>query len=232
MYYTDRQVAILEFLDRYRRLRRVSPTLEEMAQHFGLSKVTIHDHVKQLERKGAVRREPHRARSLEVIDPEYDHRASASEPREEGRCPIAVLGCIAAGEPLEAIEDPEIVDLADLVPLGREHYALRVRGTSMIDDGIHDGDLVIVERRTVADDGEVVVAILDDEQATLKRLYRERGPRTEESPGGLRKGGGASQVAEPAPARYRLQPANDALDPIYVDHLEIRGVVVGVVRRL
>lgn len=209
MYYTDRQLAIVEFIQRYRRLRQVSPTLEEIAQHFGVSKVTIYEHIRQLESKGAIQREKHRARSLIVLDPNFSDEPAESEEHLDARVPLTVLGSIAAGQPIDAIEDPEVVDLADLVPMGREHFALRVRGRSMIDDGIHDGDLVIVERRNSADDGEVVVAILEDEEATLKRLYRE-------PPG--------------APGRFRLQPANSLLDPIYVDRVEVRGVVVGVVR--
>ncbi|MFN0058453.1 MAG: transcriptional repressor LexA [Planctomycetota bacterium] len=222
MYYTDRQLAILEFLQRYRQMRTVSPTLQEIAEHFAVSKVTIHDHVQQLERKGAVRRAAHRARSLEVLDPEYQdraHPAAAASTAGNERLPMTVLGVIAAGQPIEAIEVPEVIDLAEmLVPSTRrqhqDHYALRVRGDSMIDDGIHDGDLVIVERRSVADDGEVVVAVLDDDVlgagvATLKRLFRE---------------------TRDGKTVFRLQPANAALAPLFTDRVEVRGVVVGVVR--
>ncbi|MFQ5654614.1 MAG: transcriptional repressor LexA [Planctomycetota bacterium] len=209
MFYTDRQMEILEFLRRYRRMRGRSPTLEEIAQQFGVSKVTIHDHVRQLEKKGAVRKEPRLARSLEIIDPEFLD-PPAGEAGGGETLPVTVLGRIAAGEPLEAVEMPETVDLAELLPMGREHYALRVRGDSMIDEGIHSGDLVIIERRSTADDGEVVVALLEDEQATLKRLYR------------------AERNGKPI---FRLQPANERLKPIYTERLEIRGVVIGVVRR-
>ena len=131
-----------------------------------------------IEKKGALRKIPYRARALEILDPDYAATpASAATDAADGILPIRVLGRIAAGQPLEVLEVEETVDLADLVPMGREHYALRVCGESMVDDGIRDGDLVIVERRSVADDGEVVVAILEDEQATLKRLYREKGDR-------------------------------------------------------
>lgn len=214
-FYTDRQIAVLEFLQRFRRLRGVSPTLEEMAQHFGVSRVTVHEHLRQLERKGAIRREPHLARALEVLDPAYQDsipEAQGAVGTQEVRVALTVLGRIAAGGPIEAVENPEIVDLADLIPMGRDHYALRVSGQSMIDEGIRDGDLIIVERRSVAEDGETVVAILPDEQATLKKLYRERD-------------------ATSGRTRFRLQPANEALQPIYTDRLEIRGVVVGVVRK-
>ncbi|MCI0650381.1 MAG: transcriptional repressor LexA [Planctomycetes bacterium] len=207
MFYTERQQAILEFIRRYQRVRTVAPTLEEIAQHFCLSKVTVYEHVRQLEKKGAVRKAPHLARSLEILDPHYKEVPIA---HDAARLPLSVLGGIAAGQPLEAVEQEEIFDLGDLMPPGVERYALRVCGDSMIEDGIHDGDLAIIERRSVADDGEVVVAVLDDNEATLKRLYRE--------PQGSAK-------------RYRLEPANRRLSPILVDRVEIRGVVVGLIRR-
>ncbi|MGE3166279.1 MAG: transcriptional repressor LexA [Planctomycetota bacterium] len=205
-FYTERQLNILEFLKHFKRMRGVYPTLEEIAQNFGVSKVTVHDHMRQLEKKGAIRREPHLARALEMLDPLFLESDSAPVAGPQ----LQVLGRIAAGGPIEAIEDPYTLDLTDLIPMGREHYALRVQGESMIDEGIRDGDLVIVERRSHAADGETVVAVLPDNEATLKKLYREK------TPGGL---------------RYRLQPANETLAPIYTDQLEVRGVVVGVVRR-
>ena len=158
MFYTDRQVAILEFLQRFRRMNGKSPTLGEIAVQFQVSKVTVHDHIRQLEAKGAVRKAPHRARALEIIDPDYLD-PDPNETRDEGTLPVTILGSIAAGQPIDAIETPETVDLAELLPMGRDHYALRVCGESMIEDGIHDGDLVIVERRTSADDGELVVVV-------------------------------------------------------------------------
>jgi len=119
---------------------------------------------------------------------------------------VQILGRIAAGVPIEAVETPETLELAELLPRDREVYALRVRGDSMIEEGIRDGDLVLVERRTQAQDGEIVVAILHGEQATLKRFYRERGG-------------------------VRLEPANSALQPIHAREVEVRGVVIGLVRR-
>lgn len=230
VFYTDRQLAILEFLQHYKRLRAVSPTLEEIAQHFGVSKVTVHDHLKQLEKKGAIRRQPHLARALEILDEDYID----GEPAEPASAlELRVLGRIAAGGPIEAIENPDTVDLSDLIPMGREHYALRVQGESMIDEGIRDGDLVIVERRSHAEDGETVVAVLPDNEATLKKLYREPSapragsPKTKRTPDP----GNGHLGKQPAEGRYRLQPANENLSPLYTDHLEIRGVVVGVVRK-
>lgn len=194
---TRRQRQIVDFLRAYGAEHGMSPTLEEIASHFGVNKVTVFGHVAELERKGLLRRTaPGVSRGLQLLA-----HGSGSPP---GALPI--LGRIAAGAPIEAIEDPDVLDLNDLIPDGREVYALRVQGESMIEDGIRDGDLVLVERRNHARDGETVVAVLPDGEATLKRLYRE--------------GDG-----------YRLQPANAALKPLHVHDLEIRGVVLGVVRQ-
>lgn len=215
MYYTNKQLEIMEFLQKFRSHRQLSPTLDEMAENFGVSRVTIHEHVKELIKKGAIQSVPYKARSIEILDPQYQETRVSIEAQTAGgeRWSVEVLGRIAAGEPIEAVEVPERVDLADLLPMGREHYALRVRGTSMIDEGIHDGDMVLVERRKVAENGELVVAVLEDqgiEGATLKKYFREKVDGHD---------------------RIRLQPANPALEPIIVDQVEIRGVVVGVVRR-
>jgi len=198
---TRRQRDILEFFAAYRRDQGISPTLEEIAVSLGVNKVTIFGHVAELERKGVlVRAARGISRGLQL---------AASEPEPAGSrssTTIAVLGRIAAGRPIEAIEDAEELDLADLLPPGRECYALRVKGDSMIEDGIRDGDVVLIERRVEAKNGETVVAVLADEECTLKRFYREKN-------------------------RIRLQPSNAALKPMYVTSVEIRGVVVGVIRR-
>lgn len=195
---TKRQHEILEFYRGYAAENGYSPTLEEAAQHFGVNKVTIFGHVSELERKGVMVRSA-KGVSRGMLVAERDNDASTSPT-------VTILGRIAAGAPIEAIEVPERLELADLVPRDRDVYALRVSGTSMIDDGIHDGDLVLVERRSHAHNGEMVVAVLPGEEATLKRLYRENGG-------------------------YRLQPANSQLQPVWVDQVEIRGVVIGVLRR-
>lgn len=194
---TRRQRDILEYFQRYTIEQGISPTLEEIAESLGVNKVTIFGHVAELERKGYLQRSARGvSRGLQLT--------GQASTRPEGA--LKILGSIAAGSPIEAIEDPEDLDLHELVPPGRDCYALRVRGDSMIEDGIRDGDLVLVERRTQARNGETVVAILPDEGSTLKRFYREKG-------------------------RIRLQPANSALAPILVTDVEIRGVVLGVVRR-
>lgn len=194
---TRRQRQILDFLRAYHAENGISPTLEEIAEEFGVNKVTIFGHVAELERKGLIRR-PQRgvSRGLQIVE---DQETDSSQS-------LPILGSIAAGSPIEAIEDTETLDLGDLVPRGREVYALRVKGESMIEDAIADGDIVLVERRAHAQNGETVVAVLEDGEATLKRFYRE--------------GNG-----------IRLQPANASMQPILVPDVEIRGVVVGVVRR-
>ena len=197
---TKRQLQILDFYRAYTAENGISPTLEEVAQQFGVNKVTIFGHVAELERKGVlVRSAKGVSRGMLIADrPEAGDNASASS--------VTILGRIAAGAPIEAIEAPETLELGDLIPKDRDVYALRVAGNSMIEDGIHDGDIVLIERRGYARDGEMVVAVLPDEEATLKRIYRE--------PGG-----------------FRLQPANKDLAPIHVTSVEVRGAVIGVIRR-
>lgn len=195
---TRRQQDILQFLRTYVEDHGISPTLEEIAAQFGVNKVTIFGHVAEMERKGVIRRRAKGvSRSLEVVDQESDQGSGVSLP---------VLGKIAAGSPIETIEEPEQLNFADLVPDGKDVYALEVQGESMIEDAIADGDIVLIERRPSARDGETVVAVLPDGDATLKRFYREGN-------------------------QFRLQPANSTMSPIIVDEVEIRGVVIGVVRK-
>ncbi len=197
---TRRQRDILTFFESYALRNGISPTLEEIAAELGVNKVTIFGHVAELERKGVLQRSAKGvSRGLQLAEPRASARAELTLP---------ILGSIAAGAPLEAIEAPgEILDLAELTPPGSDCYVLRVRGQSMIDDGIRDGDLVLVEKRAEARNGETVVAVLPDETATLKRFYKE-----------------GNQI--------RLQPANETMQPLIVPSVEIRGVVLGVVRRL
>lgn len=195
--YTRKQKAILEFIAEFQRKEGVSPTLEEIGDRFGVHRVTVFQHVASLERRGALRRATQQARSLEILDPEF-----LPKP------PLLVRGTIAAGRPLEAVEEPEALEVEEILPSDGDHYALRVRGDSMVDDAICDGDLVIVRRATSARNGQVVVAIVGDGDATLKRFYK--------LPDG----------------RIRLEPANARLRPVVVSKCEIRGVVTGVVRRL
>lgn len=193
---TRRQRDILDFFVEYRDQNGISPTLEEIAQNFGLNKVTIFGHVSELEKKGIlVRAAKGVSRGLQL--------AESAEPTP---LRLPVKGTIAAGVPIEAVETEETFELADLVPPHGDVYVLRVRGNSMIEDAICDGDLVLVERRETARNGETVVAVLPGEEATLKRFYRENG-------------------------HIRLQPANATMQPILTDAVDVRGVVVGVVRK-
>ena len=193
---TAKQIGVLRFFRDFRTAHGISPTLEEAAAEIGVSKITVYEHLNQLIKKGAVHRDRAKARSVTVL---YDPDRDSLSP--EGEASIPLVGTIAAGRPIEAIENREDILLTDLVPHGDSHYLLRVRGKSMIEDHIDDGDMVVIEHRN----GEIVVAIVDDDEATLKRFYQEDG-------------------------RIRLQPANSSLDPIYPDRVEIRGIVRAVIR--
>ena len=197
---TPRQLDILRLIRGYRSRHGYSPTLQEIGDALHLTKVTVFEHVGALERKGALLRgAKHKARSLRVA-PDFDFP-------EDRPTRLPLVGRIAAGEPIEAVEDVEALDLEEVFDRPGERFVLRVTGDSMIDEQIRDGDYVICEGRTTARNGETVVALLEDGEATLKRLYREKG-------------------------RIRLQPANPDFDPIYTDHVDIQGVVIGVLRRL
>ena len=199
---TEKQIRVLRYFRDFRREKGIAPTLDEAAAALGVSKITIHEHLKQLTRKGAIYRDRAKARAVAIL-----HDPDATEEQIPNLPTLPLLGRIAAGRPIEALEDREDISLAELVPTGDSMYLLRVRGKSMSEDHIDDGDLVVVERRENANDGDIVVAILEDEEATLKRFYRERN--------GL----------------IRLQPANSSMEPIYVQRVQIRGVVRGVIRR-
>lgn len=198
MYFTEKQLQIINFIRDFKEEKGVSPTLEEIAQFFKVSKITIYEHIAALEKKGALRKSKNRARSIELI---------SSEEREAlSRFKVPILGNIAAGVPISAVEEAEEFDISSLFPDNKECYLLRVSGDSMIEDQIRDGDLVLVEKREAPIDGEIVVAILNDNETTLKRFFKEE-------------------------TQIRLQPANHNMDPIYTDEVEVRGVVIGVLRK-
>jgi len=198
---TRKQKEILDFVQGYIHTYGYAPTLREIGEHFGLSSVaTVHKHLKTLEAKGMLRREEGRARYVEVKQTQ-----TTTAPRA---LDVPLLGLVAAGSPIEALEQPESIALPEDM-LGRSStFVLKVKGDSMIEDHILDGDYIIVEKRVQAENGEIVVALIDNE-ATVKRLYREVG-------------------------RVRLQPANSSMQPIYVqaEDLRIQGVVIGVLRRM
>ncbi len=195
---TPRQTEILTFVRDYSHKHGYSPTYDEIAEAFGISKVTVFEHLTTLEERGLLRREKHKARSLHLAD-------HLQLPDEKPSC-LPLVGRIAAGAPIEAIEDRQVVDLEQIFTSSHPIYALQVDGDSMIDDQIADGDYVVIEERKTPYNGETVVAYLEEGEVTLKRYYREKG-------------------------RIRLQPANPAYEPIFVKNVDIQGVVVGVIRR-
>jgi repressor LexA len=197
---TPRQLDVVVAIRNFRHLHGYSPTMQQLADQLGTSKVTIFEHINALERKRVVRRDRHKARSIEII-------AEDRLPDEERTTKLPLLGAIAAGSPILAVENREEVDLERLFASRSGVYVLRVRGDSMIEDHLCDGDYVIIERRETARNGEQVVALLDTGEATLKRYYRE-----------------GKQI--------RLQPANKEMEPRYVspDQVRIQGVVIGVLR--
>jgi len=195
---TPKQLRVLIFIRDFTHARGYAPTMQELADEFGVSKVTVFEHIGALQKKGYLRRSRHKARSLQL-------REGIEFPDERvTRLPLA--GRIAAGQPIEAIEEKEVLDLEEAFVSPFGNFVLRVTGDSMIEDHICDGDLVIVERRTEPRDGETVVALLEDGEATLKRFYH-------------------------TPQGIRLEAANPAYEPIITKDVEIQGVVVGVLRR-
>lgn len=210
---TRRQRDIVQFFQQYVDQEGISPTLEEIAQHFGVNKVTIFGHVAELERKGVIERSAKgisRGLRLVLDDPSSDETRPDDEVEPSGG--LRILGSIAAGAPIETLETPEVLPFAELAPPGKDVYVLRVSGNSMIEDSIRDGDLVVVERRDDARPGQTVVAVLPGEEATLKHFHPE--------PDGS----------------LRLQPANATMDPIIVPpetagQVQLRGVVIGVIRK-
>jgi repressor LexA len=197
---TPRQVDVVVAIRNYRHLNGYAPTMQELADQLGTSKVTIFEHVGALEKKRVIRRNKHKARSVEII--------AEVLPDENRPTKLPLLGNIAAGSPIEAVENREEIDLETLFHSNRGVYVLRVRGESMIDDHLCDGDYVVIERRETARNGEQVVALLDTGEATLKRFYREPGNR------------------------IRLQPANSSMEPRIVDadQCRVQGIVIGVLR--
>ena len=197
---TPRQLDVIVAIRNYRHLHGYSPTMQELADQLGTSKVTIFEHVGALEKKRVIRRDKHKARSLEIVPDVL--------PDEERSTKLPLLGNIAAGSPIEAVENREELDLESMFAAKQGVYVLRVRGDSMIEDHLCDGDFVVIERRETARNGEQVVALLDTGEATLKRFYKEGGNK------------------------IRLQPANPNHQPriVEADRCKIQGVVIGVLR--
>jgi repressor LexA len=198
---TERQREVLAFIRRQIELRSVAPTLQEIADAFGFASTAgAQKHVQLLESKGYLRRVKHQKRGLLL---------TADEPiEEEGAARLPLLGVVAAGSPIDAVSGDERISVPPELLGGGEHFVLRVRGDSMVEEGIHDGDLVIVRAEEVAADGETVVALVEGE-VTLKRFFQA------------------------GPDRIRLQPANHQMLPLVVDAslVRVQGVVVALLRR-
>ena len=198
---TKRQKEILDFLEGFLAENGYSPSFEEIAKHFGYTSLaTVHEHLENLRQKGYIRKSYNASRSVELIPAGV--RASAVE--------LPLLGNVAAGLPIEAIRDNETVAVPeDFLGRGGEHYVLRVKGDSMIDEQIRDGDYIVVSAKNTATNGETVVALVQGESATVKKFYREHD------------------------GRVRLQPANTTMNPMYFrgNDVVVQGVVIGVLRR-
>jgi repressor LexA len=205
---SDRQRAILEFLQEYVDQHGYPPTVREIGEAVGLrSPSTVHAHLAQLERAGLLRRDPTKPRAIELTD---RRRHEHTQEPEVLRLPL--VGQIAAGGPLLAEQNVEdYLAVPETLSAGGEEFLLRVKGDSMVNAGILDGDIVVVQRRQDARNGEIVVALAGDDEsadeATVKRFFREDG-------------------------RIRLQPENDALEPIYAPFVQVLGKVVGVFRKV
>ena len=200
-----RQKQILDYIGESIEKYGYAPTLTEIAQHLGLSSLaTVHEHLAVLEKKGLIRRYKGAVRGIEVLDKKENLIEKVTATFIE----LPVLGFIACGEPIEPYTDPNatIGVNSNLVRPGDQSFVLQAKGDSMIDDGILSGDYVVVKEQKNANNGDIVVAVLRNGFATLKRYYREA-------------------------SRIRLQPANATMSPIYVTDVEIRGKVVAVIRQ-
>jgi len=206
---TPRQKEVLDFLVEYTERNGFSPSFEEIAAGLQLASLaTVHKHITALEQKGYLKRRYNESRSIEV-SPEYRMaERERLQTQRGGQMEVPLLGRIAAGAPVESVPSPEALSFSDFAG-SADTYALQVRGDSMIEDHICSGDYVLVERAANVRDGEIVVALVDGLETTLKRFYRE--------PEGM----------------VRLQPANSAMDPIRVpgEHVELQGRVLAVLRK-
>jgi len=208
-YLTQRQKEILEFIEDFHEREGIAPTHREICDRFGYSSYgTVYKHLKLLAEKGYLWRDWNQKRGLKLLKPIPGRRGSGDGPGGFKELPF--FGLIAAGKPIEALSGSDRLSVPEHLLGGRRsgsHYVLRVKGDSMIDEGIHDGDFVVVQSREAADAGEMVVALVGEE-ATLKRFF-------------------------PEGERVRLQPANPHMQPFFVPAADVRvqGVVVGLMRR-
>ena len=206
-YLTERQREILNFIRDFQKEGGVAPTHREICDHFGFSSYgTVYKHLSLLQKKGLIRRDWNQKRGVELVEQPETRGTSSRESAPNAR-ELPLFGYIAAGRPLDVEVSAETIAVPEHLTSRGENYVLKVRGDSMVDDGILDGDLVIIARRERADNGEMVVANVNGE-VTLKRLYQEG-------------------------EKVRLQPANSMMSPIYAAarDVAVQGVVVGLMRR-
>ena len=200
---TRRQRQVYDFISSFVQSHGYSPSFEEIGSGMGLSSLaTVHKHISNLEKKGLLKRDYNRSRSIDIIAPKGRMKQTMSAPLS-----LPLLGRIAAGQPIEAVENPETISLGDFTG-SKDVFVLQVRGDSMQDEAILDGDYVLVEKTQTAHNGEIVVALVSGADATLKRIYRE-GENT------------------------RLQPSNATMKPIIVParDVQVQGRVIGVLRK-
>jgi repressor LexA len=200
---TRRQRQVYDFIANFVHGHGYSPSFEEIGDGLGLSSLaTVHKHVSNLEKKGLLKRDYNRSRSIDVLPPRGRMKQAMAAPFS-----LPLLGRIAAGRPIEAMENPETISLQDFTG-SKDVFVLQVRGDSMQDEAILDGDYVLVEKAPAARDGEIVVALVDGAETTLKRFYKEGD-------------------------RIRLQPSNAAMPPIVVSAsaVQLQGRVIGVLRK-
>lgn len=195
---SKRQAEILNFIEAFQKTNKYSPSLAEIAEHFSISIPTVHQHVSYLKEKGLLSGDKGARRAIETTQQQSSNFGIISIP---------LLGTIAAGGPIEAIRTNESIDVpSTMVKNSAKYYALKVSGTSMIEEGISDGDIVVVRDQPAIENGEKAVAYLPEKNAvTLKKLYKENG-------------------------RIKLVPANSFMKPFYEDNVEVQGKVVGVIR--
>lgn len=196
-----RQQQILSFIRQHIQANGIAPTLRQIAEAIGVSSLaTVHEHLQALEEKGLIKRKQGKVRSIDLKESSFNE--------DPGGFEAPILGFIAAGQPIEAYTDPNAtMGIPKEMASGKKRtYVLQVRGESMIEDGIMDGDHVIIEQTDAATNGQIVVALLDNGMATLKRFFKES-------------------------TRIRLEPANSTMQPIFVKNVRIQGKVVGLVRK-
>ena len=194
---TKRQKQIFDYLKKFIKEKGYSPSLEEIRKHFRLSSLaTVHQHLENLKIKGYLKKTKNQPRSIKI----------SKNKKSQVLIQIPILGTISAGQPIEAIENKEFIKVAkSRLSSSGEHYALKVQGDSMIDEGIHSSDIVIIKKQSDAENGETIVALINDNEITLKKIYKEKNG-------------------------FRLQPANPKLKPIFVKELIIQGKVVSVIK--